>query len=116
MSVLENNGDGTFAEQSLFAVGDMPASVAIGDLDGDGVADLSVANAFSNTVSVLLNSGDGSFAAGALVTAGNSPGSVAIGDMDADGDLDVVVANFESNNVSVLLNQCADAPDRKSVV
>ncbi|MCH7841105.1 MAG: FG-GAP repeat protein, partial [Planctomycetes bacterium] len=37
----------------LYGAGDRPRSVAIGDLDGDGDADLAVAN-FSDNVSVLL--------------------------------------------------------------
>ena len=43
--------------------GSFPESVAIGDLNGDGKADLATANGGSNTVSVLLNKGDGSFLA-----------------------------------------------------
>jgi hypothetical protein len=38
-----------------FAAGDAPASVAIADLNGDGVRDLAVANSASDNVSVLLN-------------------------------------------------------------
>src|SRR5262249_46857958 len=37
-----------------FAVGDVPASVAVGDFNGDGKPDLAVANARSGDVSVLL--------------------------------------------------------------
>ena len=44
MSVLIGNGDGTFQTQQRFGAGDGPFSVAIGDLDGDGVPDLAVAN------------------------------------------------------------------------
>ena len=43
------------------AVGVVPASVAIGDLDGDGQPDLAVANYGSSDVSVLLGHGAGVF-------------------------------------------------------
>src|SRR5437867_3249942 len=46
-----------------FDTGDGPASVAIGDLNGDGKPDLAVANHSSLTVSVLLGNGNGSFGA-----------------------------------------------------
>src|SRR5205809_482726 len=52
-------GSTLFAAQFLsFDTGNLPLSVAIGDLNGDGKPDLATAN---NTVSVLLGNGDGSF-------------------------------------------------------
>ena len=71
-----------------------PASVAIGDLDGDLDLDLAVANqGVSDDVSVLLNNGDGTFAADVTYGVGDEPLSVAIGDLDGDLDLDLAVAN-----------------------
>jgi len=57
VSVLLNNSDGTFADQTLFDVGVNPVSVAAGDLDGDGDMDVATANIGSNNVSVLMNEG-----------------------------------------------------------
>lgn len=45
----------TFSGPTNFAVNGTPASVASGDLNGDGRLDLAVANFFSDSVSVLLN-------------------------------------------------------------
>lgn len=56
VSVLLNNGNGAFAPAVNFTAGSGPASVAIGDVNGDGMADLAVVNNGSNNVSVLLNS------------------------------------------------------------
>ncbi|MFQ5415340.1 MAG: FG-GAP repeat domain-containing protein [Phycisphaerae bacterium] len=55
VSVLLNHGDGTFAEDVLYGAGDVPWSVAIADLDGDGNLDLAVANTGADNVSVLLS-------------------------------------------------------------
>ena len=45
VSVLLNNGDGTFAARVDYPTGTAPASVAAADLNGDGKPDLAVANA-----------------------------------------------------------------------
>ena len=86
-----------------FAVWNEPYSVAVGDFNGDGNADLAVANVGSNSVSVLLGSGDGSFGAATNFAAGTLPISVAVGDFNGDGTLDLAVANNGAPVVSVLL-------------
>jgi len=100
----------SFAARVDFTTGSEPWSLAIGDLDGDGKADLAVANEGSHTVSVYRNTGSsgaitsGSFAARVDFTTGTSPYSVAIGDLDGDGKADLAVANQGSNTVSVFRN------------
>ena len=59
MSVLLNQGSGTFAAQTTYAVGSGPWGVATADFNGDGKPDIVVANWADNTVSVLLNQGSG---------------------------------------------------------
>jgi hypothetical protein len=85
-----------------YDAGSEPASVAIGDLNGDQVPDLAVAG---GDVSVLLGVGDGTFAAALHYPARSGPCSVAIGDLNGDRAPDLAVANSLSDNVSVLLNQ-----------
>ncbi|MHC4795435.1 MAG: FG-GAP repeat domain-containing protein [Planctomycetota bacterium] len=53
IAVLLNNGDGTFAAAVRWSTGWAPNSVALGDLDGDGV---------TNDVTLLANDGNGGFA------------------------------------------------------
>ena len=44
VSVLLGKGDGTFGSQVEYYAGPNPYFLAIGDLNGDGVSDLAVAN------------------------------------------------------------------------
>ncbi|MCA6386157.1 MAG: T9SS type A sorting domain-containing protein, partial [Cytophagales bacterium] len=112
VSVFRNTGSAgtiSYAAKEDFATGSGPRSVSIGDLDGDGKADLAVANQFSNTVSVFRNTGSaGTISYAAQVDfstgTGTGPRSVSIGDLDGDGKADLAVANFDSNTVSVFRN------------
>ncbi len=101
--MLYGNGDGTFDVASTFTAGSAPAAVAVGDLNGDGKADLAVANYGSNTVSILLGNGNGTFQPAVDFAAGTGPFWVAMGDFNRDGFQDLAVANYGSNSVSVLL-------------
>ena len=48
--------------QTDYTTGNSPTSVAIGDVNGDGKADMAVANYGSTSVSVFINNGDGTSA------------------------------------------------------
>ena len=105
VSVLLNNGDGTFAPRSAYDVGGRaPQSASAADLDGDGDLDLATPNLIDGNVSVLLNDGDGSFPAYSTYAAGDWPRSVFAADLDGDADLDLAVTNYNSGNVSVFMN------------
>src|SRR5260370_2965783 len=92
------------ARRDFDTAGVSPVSVAVGDVNGDGVQDLVIANFGSNNVSVLLGNGDGTFQGARNFAAGASPNSVAVGDFNGDGVQDLAVANLTAaNNVSVLL-------------
>ena len=104
------NGDGTFREGVDVAGG---LSVAIGDLNGDGVADLAVANGLGGTGSVLLNTTamnamTPSFAGKVDFTSGVTPIAIAIADINVDGKRDLAIANRDSTSgVAILLNTTA---------
>ena len=86
-----------------FTTGSIPASVAIGDVNGDGKPDLIVGNTGGNSVSVLLGNGTGSFGSKTDFPTGTAPHGVAVADLNGDGNLDLIVANTGSNTVSILL-------------
>jgi hypothetical protein len=115
VSVLLNQGAGAFAAPVDYPVGNdngymdlagSPASIAVGDLDGDGRIDLANANAGDDTVSVLLNRGSGRFDP-SFESFPASGTTVAAGDFDGDGRLDFVVAGSTSGvaTLEVFLDQ-----------
>jgi hypothetical protein len=107
VTVLLGNGDGTFtqAANSPVTVGYEPAFAAVGDFNGDGIPDLAVANAGTDTVTILLGNGNGTFtqAANSPVTVGSGAYSIAVGDFNGNGKMDLAVANSSDSTVTILL-------------
>lgn len=104
VSILPGNGDGTFAPQQTLPVpGDYVArSLAVSDLDGDGILDIVVVNAADNTVLVYTGVGDGSFGLPVAFTVGDQPIFLAVGDLNDDDHPDLAVGNANDATVSVL--------------
>jgi hypothetical protein len=88
-----------------YAAGSGPASITLGDFDGNGRWDLAVANQGAGSVSVLLGNGNGTFKTAVNYSVGTAPSTIVTGDFNGDGRTDLASANFFSNNVSVLLSK-----------
>src|SRR5262245_53175545 len=112
VSVLLGIGDGSFEPRLTFAEGMFPLSVAVGDFDRDGHADLAIANpcgtdptcVSAGGVGIMLGNGDGTFqpvvnyACTAFGTA-----RVNVGNFNADFGEDVVALNVQGSHITVLL-------------
>jgi uncharacterized protein (TIGR03437 family) len=118
VSVLTGSGAGPFnkIEGSPFVVGNDPSSVAIADLNGDGLPDLVVANKADSTVTVLLGNATGGFSVPgktfSVLPQGvpQPPGppaaypvSVAVADFNQDSKPDLAIANEGADSVTILL-------------
>jgi hypothetical protein len=45
----------SFSSKTDFITGDYPSSISVGDLNGDGMPDLAIANHGTGNISILLN-------------------------------------------------------------
>ncbi|MEW6684437.1 MAG: VCBS repeat-containing protein [Nitrospirota bacterium] len=102
LAVLLGRGDGTFQEASFYSVGDQPVSIALGDLNEDGVQDVVTADFASGDVAVLLGNGNGTLQPAVAYSTG-AVGAVGLADVDKDGHLDVVTALFDAQSLGILL-------------
>lgn len=109
VSILKNNGDGTFQAPVNYSAGlnAEPFSIFCADLDSDG--DLDVAVAAYYKVVILWNNGDGTF--GDLVSYGegfNHFYSIFCADLDNDMDIDLAMADPHGLNAVLIMENNGD--------
>jgi hypothetical protein len=100
-------GDGSFSNTATLSVGSNPSFAAAADFNGDGFADLAVANETDGTVTILLGDGTGGFteATGSPYTVGTSPVWIAVGYLNGhgvSGAADLAVANSGDGTLTLL--------------
>jgi hypothetical protein len=105
LSVLMNNGDGTFGPFTTYVPSSTnPTGVAMGDMDGDSDLDIVTANRGDSegghSFSVFLNDGSGALATPidwpiSVWNVGSSRWEMVLADLDGDGALDAAVAGQE---------------------
>ncbi|GAA4364601.1 FG-GAP-like repeat-containing protein [Hymenobacter saemangeumensis] len=107
-AVLAGQNGGGFAPLVVYPISPSSnmASVAVGDFNGDVLADILTVNSNTGEAEVLLGLTAGGFApAVGYATGGTRPENIAISDINADGIADIVASNLDSHTVSVLLGR-----------
>jgi hypothetical protein len=96
ISILLGNGDGTFRAAVSYSAPVNPGVVVVGDLNGDGKADLAVSNVGGGAdLALFMGNGDGTFQVPATLSLG-FPGlepttGIAICDANGDGVADLAI-------------------------
>ncbi len=107
--VIENKSSpGSFAAGDIktLTVGTPIKNIRVGDLDGDGKADIAFTQLVSAGIGIFLNQSTTSLAFGSLKTIETdiTPWGIDFGDLDGDGKIDIAIASLTKKSLTVLNN------------
>ena len=110
IGVFVGHGNGSFADQATYSTGfgSGPMSVAVADLNEDGILDIAVVNYHTNSPGAFVGYGNGTF--GPLIPFqfpyGSRPFFIGVADFNSDDKPDFAVASKGTDSLSILLQTC----------
>jgi hypothetical protein len=90
----------SFSSSVSFVAGTGPDAIASADFNGDGNADLAVADQSAHKVNVFFGNGAGAFSAGPVLALSAAPVAIITGDFNGDGKPDIAVATTAGDGAS----------------
>ncbi|MEM7806664.1 MAG: FG-GAP-like repeat-containing protein [Planctomycetota bacterium] len=102
LSLLMNNGDGTFSPEIRVNSSLGLVSVATADFNNDGYPDVATAGLFSDDLSIHFNDGTGVLGPAIVLADPIDPTDVIADDFDGDGFIDIATTSRSSGNSSDL--------------
>ena len=106
VSILLNNGDGTFAPTVDYPTGiSFPVSITFADFNGDNKVDLATITETANLFTILLGDGHGRFAQQIADPIYSGPNWVDAADFNGDGHIDLATASYSTSTVNIVFNK-----------
>jgi hypothetical protein len=104
ISVLINNGDGTFKAPIVFKSGGLkPQGLVIGNFDSHPGLDLAVTNSGSADIAIFSGNDAGGFGTPTFIKTAADPTAIVAGFINGDANEDLVVTNSSLGAITVLL-------------
>lgn len=98
VTILTNNGDGTFSESNNLGHFIYPSALAFYDWESDGDQDLVVTDYNKNAIKLFLNDGNGEFELTQTIEIENiKPYGVAVADINNDSTPELLISSFNSD-------------------
>jgi len=107
LTILIGDGLGAFTTMvgSPFVTGKFPNIPAIGDVNGDGVADVAVSNPDVDNITIFTMSRASSIASRTTISVRGHPKGLAIRDVNGDGKAEIVITNNTRDSVTVIMGK-----------